>query len=105
MLQQEMTVNQKVSVSVGATAYLGGYSLKGAPGSPDLHLSDEFLDQIYYLSTVLGDDAASQSAMYQIVANFGTHYVNRVWYGGLGEETCRHAAPVVTSAPLLLPDT
>lgn len=85
LLQDEVDRRDQVTVTTGATAYLGGYSLKGAPAADSLRLSDEFLAQVKGIAAVSGNAQEENRRMFQMVTNFGSHYINRVWYGGLGE--------------------
>lgn len=84
LLEDQRTRKDMVTVTTGASAYLGGYALKGAPASKNLKLSDDFLAQVRNVYDALGG-GQEQERTRQLFTNFGTHYINRVWYGGLGE--------------------
>ena len=81
MINNDLSTSQSTSTTSTAKVYLGAYALRGRPP-----LDDGFIQAI--------QDLAASDNVYQntdgltgLVDQFGTHYVNRVYYGGLAAMT------------------
>lgn len=101
LLEDQNSRSDKVTITTGASAYLGGYALKGAPASKSLRLSDDFLAQVRNVYDALGGGQEQERA-HQLFTNYGTHYINRVWYGGLGESRIPPFALPLAHLPTVL---
>lgn len=94
-LSKTASATQTITTNSGAKVHLGGYGLGAGPAA--LTLDPAFIANAKPLFDAARNNDIDQYALQSFIDNYGTHYINTVYWGGLASVTSQMTASQYSS--------